>query len=182
MKVFNRLFQKKFNSETPMNESWNKHIQPILDSWKHWDNYSWVWDPFYEKYPKFSEEQKAQVDDALVTCAFDSTHEVSATKAFAIVGFLQNNHLATQRLSEGMTKGLRERMPTLDANSALTLDYVVAFKFFGVKEAIPYIEQLVLQLEERKKDGSLDERPSPHSFTFRQILDKYLSIIQELKL
>lgn len=164
-----------------MNESWNKHIQPILDSWQHWDNYSWVWDPFYEKYPKFSAEQRAQVDDALVTCAFDSTHEVSATKAFAIAGFLQNNNLATQRLSKLMTNGLRERMSTLDVNSVLTFDYVAAFKFFGVKEAIPYIEQLVLQLEERKKNGGLDERPSPHSYTFRQILEKYLSIIQDLK-
>jgi len=47
-----------------MNESWNKHIQLILDSWQHWDNFSWVWDPFSEKYPKFSAEQKLQVDDA----------------------------------------------------------------------------------------------------------------------
>ncbi len=176
------IISKKPTSRTPMNESWNKYIQPILDSWKHWDNYSWVWDPFYEKYPKFSEDQRAQVDNALVTCAFDSTHEVSATKAFAIAGFLQNNHLATQRLSELMTNGLRERMSTLDANSALTFEYVVAFKFFEVREAIPYIEQLVLQLEARKKDGSLEDRPSPHSSTFQQILDEYLSIIQDLKL
>jgi hypothetical protein len=50
--------------EVVMNQSWNKHIQLILDSWQHWDNFSWVWDPFSEKYPKFSAEQKLQVDDA----------------------------------------------------------------------------------------------------------------------
>ncbi len=72
-------------------------------------------------------------------------------------------------------------MSTLDANTALTFYNIVAFKFFGVKEAIPYIQQLILQLEERKGNGSFDERPSPHSYTFRQILEKYLSIIQDLK-
>jgi hypothetical protein len=162
-----------------MNEAWNKHIQPILDSWQ-WDHFSWVWDPFYAKYPKFSDEQKALVDEALATCAFDASDEESATKALGIAGFLQNNHLATHRLSELMKNGLRDKISALDANSALTFDYVVAFKFFGIKEAIPCIQQLVLQMEERNVNGRLDERPSPQSHTFRYILEKYSSIIQDL--
>ncbi len=132
-----------------MNEAWNKYIQPILDSWQ-WYHFAWVWDPFYTKYPKFSYEQKPQVDNALATCAFDVSNEESAIKALAITGFLQNNHLATQRLFELMTNGLRDRLSTLDSNSALNYDYVVAFKFVGVKEAIPYLQQLILQLVERR--------------------------------
>ncbi|HVM72931.1 MAG TPA: hypothetical protein VMT91_14300 [Anaerolineales bacterium] len=163
-----------------MNESWNKHIQPILDAWQHWDNFSWVWDPFFERYPKFSAEQKAQVDDALVTCAFDTTNEKSAIKALGIAGFLQNNRLASPRLIERMKNGLRDQVSLLDANSDLTFDYVVAIDFFEVKEAIPYIQKMVLQLEERKANGSLDERPSPHSHTFRDMLEKYTSILQDL--
>ncbi len=162
-----------------MNEAWNKYIQPILDSWQ-WDHFSWVWDPFSAKYPNFSDEQKAQVDEALAICAFDTSNEDSAIKALAIAEYLQDNHLSTQRLSELMKNGLKERISSLDANSTLTFYYVVAFKFYGIKEAIPYIQQLILQLEERKKNGGLDERPSPHSHTFRYILEQYSSIVQDL--
>ena len=180
LKAISRLFQKKSTSKTLMNEAWNSHIPPVLDSWQHWDNYSWVWDPFYEKYPKFSAEQKAQVDDALLTCAFDTTYEASATKAFGIAGFLQTNHLASPRLTELMRDGLQDRVSSLDPDSALTFDYVVAFNFFGVKEAIPYLHELITQLEKRDANGTLDERPSPHSHTFRQLIEACSSAIQEL--
>ena len=180
LKKINQLFQKKSIPDPGTNESWNKYIQPILDSWQHWDNYSWVWDPFYEKYPKFSAEQRAEVDDALVTCAFDSTKEKSATRAFGIAGFLQTNQLASSRLAELMRKGLRDRVSSLDPDSALTFDYVVAFNFFEVKEAIPHLHELILQLEKKKVNGSLDERPSPRSHTFRQLIEACSSAIQEL--
>ncbi len=180
LEAISRLFQKKPTSKPTMNESWDKHIQPILDSWQHWDNYSWVWDPFYEKYPEFSSEQRAEVDDALVACAFDVSHPESATKAFGIAGFLQTNHLASPKLTEGMKNGLRERVSSLDPDSPLTFDYVVALKFFEVKEAVPYLHELVMQLE--KRNDSLDERPSPHSHTFRQLLNACSSAIQELSL
>ena len=162
-----------------MNEAWKKHIQPILDSWQ-WDHFSWVWDPFYTKYPKFSEEQKEQVDHALATCAFDESNEKSAIKALGIAGFLQNNHLVSQRLSDLIKDGLREKITSLEVDSVLTIDYVIACKFFGIKEAIPYLQRLVLQIEERKANGSLDEKPFPKSHTYREMLEKYISIIQDL--
>jgi hypothetical protein len=64
-----------------------------------------------------------------VTCAFDTTNEESAKKALGIAGFLQNNHLASPRLIERMKNGLRDQVSSLDANSALTFDYVVAIDF-----------------------------------------------------
>lgn len=180
LKKNSQLFQKKSIPDVGTNEAWKKHIQPILDSWQHWDNYSWVWDPFYEKYPNFSAEQKAQVDDALVTCAFDTTNEESATKALGIAGFLQTNHLASSRLIELMRNGLRDQISSLNPDSVLTFDYVVAFNFFGVKEAIPYLQELVMQLEKSRVNGNLDERPSPRSHTFRQLIKACSSAIQEL--
>jgi hypothetical protein len=179
LKKINQLFQKKSIPDAGTNASWKKHIQPILDSWQHWDNYSWVWDPFYEKYPNFSVEQKIQVDDALVTCAFDTTNEESATKALGIAGFLQTNHLASSRLTELMN-GLRDQASSLDPYSALTFDYVVAFNFFGVKEALPYLQELAMQLEKSTVNGSLDERSSPRSHTFRELIKACSSAIQEL--
>jgi hypothetical protein len=115
-----------------------------------------------------------------VTCAFDSAKEDSATKAFGIVGFLQTNHLASPRLIELMKNGLRDRISSLNPNSALTFDYVVAFNFFGIKEAIPYLHQLNTQLEIKKVNGSIDERPSPHSHTFRDLMEASSSAIQKL--
>jgi hypothetical protein len=180
LKAIGRLFQKKSKPDPEMNESWQKYIQPILDSWKHWDNYSWVWDPFAEAYPNFSPEQKAEVDDALVTSAFDATHEKSAAKAFAIAGFLQNNHLASSKLTERMRNGLRDQVSLLNPDSPLSFEYVVAFNFFNVKEAIPYLQELVLQLEKRGANGGFDERPAPHAHTFGELMNACSSTIQEL--
>jgi hypothetical protein len=163
-----------------MNESWKKHIQPILDSWQHWDHFSWVWDPFIEKYPKLSPEVQAQVDDALSACAFDVSHEEEAIQALGIAEALFFNHLASQNLIESIRSGLRDQLSSLDINAVITFYYVTGYSTFGIKEAIPAIQQLVVQLEDKNVSGSLDERPAPHSHTFRELLEACSAATQEL--
>jgi hypothetical protein len=142
--------------KVPMNDSWNKHIQPILDSWQ-WDNFSWVWEPFLEKYPNFNVEQQTLVENAIAITAFDTNDEKLAIKALSIAETLYTSHLATQRLSELIRDGLREKVRILKIESAATSYYITASSFFGVTESIPYIRSVIEQIEKMKTESNLDE-------------------------
>jgi len=147
-----------------MNEAWKNYIQPILDAWQ-WDHFSWVWDPFFERYPKFNDEQRRQVEDALAITTFDTQDEQLAIKALSIAETLYTDHLATQRLAELIRNGLREQVQSLKLGSDLTYDYIVASSFFGVTEAIPFIKAIVEQIEKVKTTDNLNKVNSgTHNF------------------
>jgi hypothetical protein len=147
-----------------MNESWNKHIQPILDSWE-WDHFSSVWDPFLAKYPKFSAEQRMQVENALVTCAFDINNEKLAIKALGIAEILQTNHFATQRLLELMRGEFRKQFEALRLESDMSYYYILAFSSFQLVESIPYLKSVVEQLEKSRVENILAENDGTrHSY------------------
>ncbi len=102
-----------------MNESWKTHIQPILNSMQR-DHFTWIWEPFLKKYPKFNDEQRIQVENALAFTAFDLSDEKLAIKALSIAQTLYINHLSTSRLSELIKNGLREQVQTLKFISVVT--------------------------------------------------------------
>ena len=139
-----------------MNASWDKHIQPILDSWE-WDHFSWVWDPFLAKYPKFSAEQRTQVEDALVTCAFDMSNEESAIKAVGIAEILHTNRLASDRLSELMREQLRKQFEVLRLESDMPYYYILAFSSFHLVESVPQIKSVIKQLEKLRSQNIIAE-------------------------
>ncbi len=138
-----------------MNDAWKNYIQPILDSWQ-WDHFSWVWDPFLEKYPKFNDEQRTQVENALAITAFDTSDEKLAVKALSIAETLFTSRLATSRLSELIRNGLREQVQTLKTDSFTTYYYIMSSSFFGVIEAIPFIKSIAEQLEKMKANNDFD--------------------------
>lgn len=138
-----------------MNEAWKRHIQPILDSWQ-WDHFSWVWDPFLEKYPNFSDEQRLQLEDALAITAFDTSDEKLAISALSIAETLYTSHLATSRLSELIKNGLREQIQALRIDSDATYYYIVASSFWGVTEAIPFIKSIAEQIEKMNADNKIE--------------------------
>src|SRR4030095_4675044 len=140
-----------------MNDSWKKHIQPILDSWQHWDNYSWVWDPFLANYPKFNDEQRIQVEDALVGSAFDASDEDLAIKALGIAETLYTNDLATSRLSDLFRSELRKQLRILEIDHKIAQYYILAFSTFEVREAVPFIKSTIEHLEKARRENILDE-------------------------
>lgn len=152
-----------------MNTSWKTHIQPILDSWQ-WDHFSWIWDPFLEKYPKFNDKQRIQVEDALAVTAFDTSDEKLAIKALSIAETLYTSHLATSRLSELIKDGLREQVQTLKIDSDTTYYYIVASSFFGVIEAIPFIKSIAERIEKMNTDNNID-KISDNTHSYQQWLE-----------
>ena len=76
-----------------MNEAWKEHIQPIIDSYRG-GNFSFIWDPIVERYPRLRKGQRTQVEDALVACAFDSSDDELAGNALAIARTLHTSHTA----------------------------------------------------------------------------------------
>jgi len=147
-----------------MNESWDKHIQPILDSWE-WDHFSWVWDPFLAKYPKFNAEQQIQVEDALVTCAFDISNEELAIKALSIAEILKTNRLISQRLSELMRAELRKQFEVPRLESDISYYYVLAFSSFQLVESVPHIKSIIERLDKMRIENTISENDgSRHSY------------------
>lgn len=149
-----------------MNGSWKKHIKPVLDSWE-WDNYSWVWEPFTAKYPNFSNEQRTQVEDALVVTAFDNGNEKLAIKALSIAEALHMAPFATPRLSELFKSELRKQLEMLQVEREISNHYVFAFVTFGLKEAIPFLKSKIDSLEGAKLETLPAESKDLHRKLFR---------------
>lgn len=129
-----------------MGELWDKYIQPVLDSWHRWDNYSWVWEPFLENYPKFDDLQRTNVEIALVESAFDPNQKL-AIKALSIVETLYRQKLSSGKLIERMTDRLRNQIILINLNDEISPYYIFAFSTFGMIEAVPFIKSVLSDLE-----------------------------------
>jgi len=142
-----------------MNEAWEKHIQPIINS-PGFEHSNWIWDPFLKKYPEFGKKQRIQVEDTLLFYSFDSSDEDLTIKSLGIAGILQDSKIASKRFSSKMKDGLRKYARNIHINQPLLRYYVFAFASFDVKEAIPSIKSIVQPLKEGAPENPfyLDER------------------------
>ena len=156
LKAISQLFQKKPPTEPEINDAWRKHIKPILDSWE-WDNYSWVWEPFFAKYPNLSDEQRTQVEDALAMTAFDRSNEKLAIKALSIAEELHRSNLASPRLSELFRGELRKQFARLQSESEMPYYYILAFSSFQLVDSIPHIKLSIGRLEKMRADSAIAE-------------------------
>jgi hypothetical protein len=139
-----------------MKEAWDEHIQPVLDSYR-WDNFSSIADPFLESYPQFMTNQKIEIEDTLIRCAFNDSDGEMAQKALTIAEALHTSQLATGGLARLMRVELRKQLDTLDMNRDIAKDYVLAFSTFGLTEAVPFIQVLVDTLSEVMMPVESDE-------------------------
>jgi hypothetical protein len=139
-----------------MKDAWNEHVQPVLDSWR-WDNFSWVWDPFFYHYPRFGIEQRTAVEDALVTSAFNIGDDDIAVKALVIAEELHRAQLATPRLSQLMRDALLRHVQTLGPGQETAHYYIFACSTFQLKAAAPFIRSIMASLERTSTQDPLEE-------------------------
>lgn len=130
-----------------MKEAWEKYIQPIINS-PGFEHSNWIWDPFLKKYPELGNEQRIQVEDALLFYSFDSADEDLTIKSLGIADILQDSKIASKRFSSKMRDGLRKYARNIQINQPLLCYYIFAFASFDVKEAIPSIKSILQPLEE----------------------------------
>jgi hypothetical protein len=151
-----------------MKEAWDEHIQPVLDSYR-WEDSSSIADPFLKSYRQFTRQEKIEIEDTLVRCAFDVSKNERAKKALTIVEALHTSQLATGGLARLMRDELRKQIDTLDIHQDITKDYVFAYSTFGLTEAIPSIRILVSMLDEALKSVEKDESEASYRALLRVI-------------
>ncbi|HLC04216.1 MAG TPA: hypothetical protein VJK02_14365 [Anaerolineales bacterium] len=139
-----------------MKESWEKHIQPLLDSHQG-DNLTPLGDPFLERYPKLTGRQRIEVEDTLVRCAFDPSDDEMARKALTLAVALHASQLATGGLARLMRDELRNQLRMLDMNRDITHEYISACSAFGLTEAVPSIRALAASVSQGLMSGGPDE-------------------------
>lgn len=140
-----------------MGEAWDKHIQPILNSWHRWDNYSWVSEPFLEFYPELDDLKRSTVEDALVESVFDTDHKI-AVKALSIIEMLYRQKLSTKRLVELITERLRNQLGLMRFDDDISSDYILAFSTFELTESIPVIKSILVELKKMIDSPKLEGR------------------------
>ena len=122
-----------------MSISWNKHLQPIIDAWK-WDHFSWIWEPFIDRYPRLDEQQRIDIEDALVENIFEGDTDF-AIKSLGIAEQLYRQGLSSNRLTNFMKGKLREKIDYLNLKDELSYYYILAFSTFEISEAVSYIKK-----------------------------------------
>ena len=139
-----------------MKEAWDKHIEPLLETNQR-DNLSFIGVPFLERFLKLTGNQRIEVEDTLVHCAFDASDDETVRKALTIAEALHTSQLATGGLTSLMRNELRNQLGTLDMNRDITKDYVFALSAFGLTEAVPSIRTLAASVSEGLMSGDIDE-------------------------
>jgi len=139
-----------------MKDVWDQHIQPLLETYQG-DNLSFIGIPFLERFRKLTGNQRIEVEDTLVRCAFDASDDETVRKALTIVEALHTSQLATGGLTSLMRNQLRNQLGTLDMTRDITKDYVFALSAFGLTEAVPSIRTLAASASEGLMSGHIDE-------------------------
>ncbi len=149
-----------------MKEAWDKHIQPLLDSYPA-DHFDFTRDPFLARYPKLTGKEKIEIEDTLVRCAFDSSDDETARKALAIAEALHTSKLAIGGMARLMRNELRMQLGALEMTRDITKDYVLALSVFGLTEAVPSIRALASSVGQWLVSGAAHEVQAPYRSLLR---------------
>ena len=143
-------------------------MQPIIDAWK-WDHFSWIWEPFIAKYPKLDEQQRIDIEDALVENIFEGDTDF-ALKSLGIAEQLYRQGLSSNRPTSLVKVQLSKQIDCLNLNNELSYYYILAFSTYEILEAIPYLKGIIAELERQRENGNLDESKTEDYSSYNNLL------------